>query len=222
MADLGHLRRTLAATLLAVVVSTVPAAAGHANRAPGVADSDLSPSRFPTVQAVARIFPEYRGGTREFFGGRQLSVTTDDCLYQDLADTQPRAGSTASYANRRGESPFFAGGTNAVVSVWDFRKPKRAQAALDEHRATIESCYGRHVDGGFESTLSPLTAPDLAQDQFSYRVVSGDTNVGRDWFVFTYARERRFLVLTFLQRDRSAPGAESAFRLARASIRAVS
>jgi hypothetical protein len=35
-------------------------------------------------------------------------------------------------------------------------------------------------------------------------------------------RERRFLVLNFLQRDRDAPPARPAFRLARASIRAVS
>lgn len=214
--------RRLAAMFLAAVMCSLPAGTGHAVAVPASAGSDISPSRFPSLRAVARIFPEYRGGMREFIGGRQLSVTADDCLYLDLAATQPRAGRTASYANRRRESPFFAGGTNAVVAVYDFRRPKRAQAALDEERDTIESCYGRHDDGGYGTTFSPLDAPSLAQDEFSYRRVSRDASTGRDWFIFTYLRERRFLVLNFLQRDRNAPAARQAFRLARASVRAVS
>lgn len=217
-------RRRLGAAALAVVLALVlgglPVGAGHAEEGRG--PTDISPSRFPTVKAVARIFPAYRGGTRELLRSRQLSVIADDCLYQDLAAVQPRAGRTAAYSDRRMESPFFSGGTNAVVAVYDFRKPRRAQAAFDEQREAVESCYGRHVDGGYKTTFTRLTAPRLAQDEFSYRLVSRDPNTGRDWLLFTYMRERRFLVLNFLQRDRDAPLARSAFRLARASIRAVS
>ena len=223
-------RSTAAAWLL--VVSLVGGTAGGPAQAAALTASvkdtavriDVHASRFPSVHAIARIFPASRGGRRAFLPGRQLSLTTSDCLYWDLASTQPRAGSTASYSDRNGEAPYFYGGASPVVSLYDFRKPKRAQAALDEQRNTIESCYGRQSEGdGYASIFSRLDAPTtIGQDRFSYREVNVDVNTGRDWTVYTFAREGRFLVLSFVQHDRRAPTAKSAFLLARLSVSSLS
>ena len=221
--------RVRTAAVLTGVALTTSLLSFTAAPAPGSTTTPVSarwviePSRFPGVAAVARIFPAYRGGGREFLGGRQASTTTDDCLGYELSGVQPRAGRTAHYYARGGQSPFFSGGTSVVVSVSDYRRPKRAQAALDEQRAAVEACYGRHLDpDGYGVTYTALDVPDLAQDQFAFRYITHDVGVGRDWFISTYAREGRFLLQARVQRDRDAPAVRPAFRLARAGVRAVS
>ena len=218
------------AVLLGAALPLLPVPASSAGRAAvataattaTTARPDVAASRFPTVNAVARIFPAYRGGGREFFRSTQISTTSDDCVGFVMASVQPRAGKVANYLARGGQSPFFTGGTSVVVTVHDLRRPKLAQAALDEQRADVESCYGRHEEDGYGTTYTALDVPRLAQDQFAYRFITHDPNVGGDWFVSAYAREGRFLVEARLQRDRNAPATRPAFQLARASVRALS
>jgi hypothetical protein len=219
------IRVGLVALLLAVtsVLAATPAGAGTtdvtARSRPGDA---LSPSRYPSVTAIARIFPEYRGGERIILGQRQLSVTSSDCQYLDVAATQPRKGRTAGYFGRGGQSTFFNGGTGVSVSLYDFRLPRRAQAALDDQRDTIGNCYGPNIDDdGYGVTYSSLEAPNLADDRFAYRYITHDANVGRDWFVTVWFRQGRFLGEARLQRDRNAPAATAGFALARSANRAA-
>ncbi|WP_457189551.1 hypothetical protein [Nocardioides sp. P5_E3] len=209
-----------AIALTGALVVTPAHATTHEERP--AADTRVSPARYPNVEEVARIFAVYRGGRREFLGGRQLSLTSADCQYLDLADTQPRAGRVANYIARRGGDPFFTGGTSVGVALYDFRKPKRAQTALDEQRDTISSCYGPNFDGdGYGNTYRRLAAPNLADDQFAYRQINHDVNTGNDWFNYVYFRQGRFLGIASLQRDRSAPSASAAFDLARAAVRSA-
>lgn len=185
--------------------------------------STIPPSRYPSIDTVAGLFPDYRGGRRELLRGRQLSLTSVTCRGVDMASTQPRAGGSAIYNDRRGQSPYFTGGTSAAVGLYDFRKPKRAQAALEEERDTIRGCYGPNFDDyGYGTTYQRLAVPGLADDQFAYRQISHDVNTGNDWFVHVYFRQGRFLGVATLQRDRSAPSATAGFDLARAAVRASS
>lgn len=217
-------RRCGAALVVATVaVVLVPAPSQAVEAGDRSSGPRLSPSRYPSVQAVARIFPDYRGGTRELLGGRQLSLAGADCRTVDVAGTQPRAGGVATYFARGGDDPFFSGDTSVVVALYDFRRPKRAQAALDEERDTVQGCYGPNFDeDGYGATFSSLAAPELADDRFAYRYISHDANTGDDFFVQVYFRRGRFLGAAFLQRDRSAPSAAAAFRLARAAVRSAS
>jgi hypothetical protein len=210
------------ATTLAALAATMATAARPSVAAESQPEDALAPSRYPSVAAVARIFPEYRGGERIILGQRQLSVTSSDCQYLDVAATQPRKGRTAGYFGRNGQSTFFTGGTGVSVSLYDFRLPRRAQAALDEQRDTISNCYGPNIDAeGYGVTYSSLEAPSLADDRFAYQYITHDANVGRDWFVTVWFRQGRFLGEARLQRDRNAPAATAGFALARTAIRAA-
>jgi hypothetical protein len=220
-----RLRRIVVAALVVLLAGTALGPAlgtGVAHATPAAARADISTSRYPSVPAVARIFPAYRGGSIDFFPGRQFS-TISDCVYSDLGSTQPRAGKTASYRAGGGRDAFFSGGTHVVVTLHDFRKPKRAQAALDEHRANVEACYGSNIDAdGYGVTYTALAAPDLAQDGFAFRSITHDAYTGRDWFLTTFMRQGRFLVEARLQRDKDAPTTRTGFQLARAAVRAAS
>ena len=216
---LSRTAQLLLAGLLACVALAAPA---NSSSAAPLARADVTEARFASVAQVARVFSDYRRGDRQVFRSRQLSVTDPaDCIGFIVGEVQPRAGGTASYNARDGESPFFKGGTGIHISVHEYATPARAQTSLDEQRTTIEACYGTHMDGGYGTRWERLAAPDLGQDEFAYRRIAIDARTGRDWFASALVRSGRFLVETNLQRDRNAPAAPPAFHLARISAKAL-
>lgn len=216
-----RVRAALASAACALVVGgLIDAGTAPAEARP---QTTLGRSDFPTIGAVAKQYPHFRGGSVDLFrSSRQATdLPSADCTGYDTSSVRVQRSRIADYLMRGGETAYFQGLADPTVAVYLYATPAGAAGALAELRHELGRCWGTHGDSSYAVTYQSRPMPKLGADRLAYRRTTQQAGMGKDYAAETWVRDGRFLVNTRVQLDPAPPRLQPLYGLSRAAVAAA-